>query len=255
MERRGGDLNKLNLLFSYEHFKRNSHYFDTVLAVSSLANVLIDSGAYSNRTRYMKQLKSGVNQGSQITLSMYEGACKEFGNKVWGYFLLDVMGNPKKTHSNFMHMVDSGFTPIPIVTSGQSDDTIKKYFDVSKRVGVGSIVASNSKVLSRLGEISGNTARLHMLGYTKFPNVLTLPYVKYFDSSSFMSGGRYGNIMTFRSKYGFFSSSLKKIVKGWADGDNNVATLRTLAAIGVKKEDIIDAESSKVELHVCYCVS
>lgn len=91
-------------------------------------SILIDSGAY---TYHQKHQRFSVEQ--------YIDFIKGLPVKPWGYFQLDVIGNPEETRKNLYKMLKAGLEPIPIYTRGHEPEEIEELYKVSDVIALGGI--------------------------------------------------------------------------------------------------------------------
>lgn len=206
---------KFNFLFSFPVIargKRLGWFLDIVDVLGTRVNIMIDSGAYTNRNVLVKSYRTGEGAERIVLLPEYEDFLKHVSEKVWGYVNLDVIGDPIKTHRNYLKLMSDGFTPIPVVTPGISVKALEDLLTTTKRITVASSMRNSRKVLSHIDNIVHGKVRVHLLGYSKYPAITYMP-VHYCDSSSFMSGGLFGSLVTFNTETGMSVHSLKSDTK------------------------------------------
>ncbi len=233
---------RVNLLVSFAYLRGDEVFFDLIRALTPYANIMIDSGAFTNRTRWANFIKGKAARVDYITLDEYIRACQtDFHGKVWGYVALDKIGDPVETANNLQRMLDAGLRPMPVLTPGFTDKDVEDTVAVNPRVCSGGMVGNTARypiyTLQRIFDASGGRALIHALGYTSFPEVLRLP-ISTFDSSSYCSGSRYGNISVFSERTGIDACSWHEL-----DSPKGRAALGLLLKCGVSVRDMHKAEA------------
>lgn len=148
---------RLNVLVAYPYFKGS---MTSLLGEhQGKLRVLIDSGAFT-----------AFKSGNPIKLDDY---CKFLENipvKPWGYFMLDVIGQPDATMKNYREMLRRGFDPIPIFTRGTDIAVLEEYFQTSDIVGIGGLVRTpkNRGFVNGIMEPVAGRA-VHLLGFSDIP--------------------------------------------------------------------------------------
>jgi hypothetical protein len=199
---------KLSFLFSYAYIRMsNGLLMDAIQALSNVSRVMIDSGAYTNfksTVRHAKAQKVYV----PITLPEYIGACKNFST-CYQYIMLDVIGNPVETLVNYNAMRNAGLTPMPVFTRGAPWQDLAYYASQWKDICYGGIVShsKNHVFVQNITQgmaVTNNVARFHLLGFARYPLVMSLP-IQSFDSSSYAAGQQYGRLAIFTPQSGISS--------------------------------------------------
>lgn len=227
-------LPKLNLLFSYGVIGRNARFLDVLEGIGKYANIMIDSGAYTNRTMMMKKLKYDRSIEKPITLDEYVGFLQKAHDKVWGYVNLDVIGEPEPTERNHLALLDKGFKPIPVITPGVTAQEVERMLQRSERVSIASSLKTNKQVVAWVYQTSNGKAKVHMLGYSEYPQITEMP-ICYCDSSSFMSGGRYGSLQYFHKVEGM---KIHPVHRRSNKGVIDIESLNELQKNGVTLDDL-----------------
>lgn len=174
---------KLNVLVSYAYW--NDRIQNLLYENRHKINLLVDSGAFT-----------AYNVGKEIILDDYCTFLDGLPMKPWAYFMLDVIRNPEATDKNYEIMLDKGYHPIPVVTTGADDDTLERYAQTTDFVSFGGITKISSKAgLAKINRLMKLTRQhglqAHLLGFTKL-EWLKLWSPKSCDSSTWLSGTRYG---------------------------------------------------------------
>jgi hypothetical protein len=169
----------LNNKPSLEFFKNN---------ISSI-NLLIDSGAFT-----------AWKSGKPIKIDDYCLFLESINFPTFGYFTLDVVGNPHETMKNYETMLKRGFKPIPIFTRGESLSVLEDYYKTSDIVAIGGLV----QTIGNKGFVKGimkhvNKRKVHWLG---FCNKDFVNHYRPFsiDSSSWESGAIFGSLELYIGK-------------------------------------------------------
>lgn len=200
---------KINVLFSYYYLRQNEPLIQLLIDLSSTMHIMIDSGAFTNRYQRIKALKEGRGFNA-VTLKEYIEVCQTWHGKFWEYIQLDVIADGEATRKNLKAMLKEGLRPMPVFQHGESYARLPEYLAVNQRISVGGIAGDTPgnhpdyarKRYSQLYLKSKKKAKIHALGWLKWPDVFKLP-LKYGDSSSYCSGGRFGQIATFDDRTGF----------------------------------------------------
>lgn len=181
----------LNILVAYPYLKQDSINYLKEFN-SKYPNTLcffLDSGAFT-----------AFNSGKSITLDDYCSFIKSLPFEPWRYILLDVIGNEEKTKENYNEMLVRGFNPVPVFTHGSNWADVDYYYDKSDFICYGGLVGKkgSSEVINDIDKFMKSTKgrKAHLLGYT------SLRYLKKFkpyscDSSSWLAGRRYGQMMIY----------------------------------------------------------
>ncbi len=171
----------MNILCAYPYIDKS--YIKIYNQNEKKIKFLLDSGAFT-----------AFNNGEPINLEEYCAFIKNPPIKIWKYFVLDVIGNPKATKKNYYTMLDKGLNPIPIFTRGENPAVLNEYYKTSDIVGIGGLVGTkgNNAFVNGIMKLA-KKRKIHLLGFTK-PD-----YIKYHrpymcDSSAWLTAHRYGTI-------------------------------------------------------------
>lgn len=199
---------KLSFLFSYAYIRTGGAILhDTMQALAPKCRIMIDSGAFTNYKTMVKSAKQ-KKPFQPITLDEYMKACQDF-QRFYQYIQLDVIGNPQATRRNFDIMQAAGLNPMPVFTGGAPWADLAYYSTKWQDICYGGIVrhAKNKVFVQNITnglKMSGGKARFHLLGFARYPLVLSLP-IKSFDSSSYAAGQQYGRLGIFSPQRGIYS--------------------------------------------------
>jgi hypothetical protein len=192
---------KPNILLSHAHLRESKGKVKTLLpllAKLSLAghiNLLIDSGAFT-----------AFSSGNPIPVSEYIEWCKEFYEKcAWQYIGLDVVNQPAETSKNLKAMTDAGLRPMPVQVMGERLENVRDLVEINPHICVsGGVTQPVDFMMQRYKacyDISEGKARIHGLGFVKWPQMWQVPLFSV-DSSSWMQGQRWGVGCTYNPRTG-----------------------------------------------------
>ena len=198
-------MKRLNILWSYAYLKNEKSY-SLIRALPEVSNILIDCGAF---TAWMT--------GKEITIEKYIEVCKQrFHGKVWQYIALDKIRVPAETRTNLAKMLDAGLTPMPVYVEGMDLTEIPVMVKLNQHICVpGGTKSSNDFIHHRIQsahKASEGKAKIHALGFLRFPDVFQLPLFSG-DSSSYSASSRFGKFFRFSPRTGPSSHSFEKVTK------------------------------------------
>jgi hypothetical protein len=121
-------MNLLPVLISYAY--ERCFDWEKIRQISHKIDLLIDCGAFTVHKK-----------GKVIRLTDYLNFLYKIDYPVDGYFVLDSIGDPKKTFENFLEMRKEGFDPMPIFTRGDSLERLENYYGYSDIVALGGLKA------------------------------------------------------------------------------------------------------------------
>lgn len=190
-------MSKLKILVAYPYLTKN--VLDAIRHRHKDIDLLVDSGAFT-----------AWKAKSFIALDDYCRFIEALPIEPWGYFSLDVIGDPKQSMINYETMLRRGFKPIPIFTRGDDVMALEEYYSRSNVVGIGGLVGTRGNkgfvkgVMERVGD-----RKCHWLGFS------SLDFVKVYkpfgcDSSSLTASCRYGQVSLFCDKTKKFIVLTKK---------------------------------------------
>lgn len=178
-------MSKLNILIAYPYFKNNIfNLLKQRITELNDIRLIIDSGAFT-----------AWNTGKKIELDDY---CK-FLDKIqdlhpFKAVQLDVFGDPEKSYKNFLIMKDRGYDVMPVFTRGESLERLEELYKHTDYIMFGGIVIGGKNKNYAKWFLERNKGRkCHWLGFVK------MDFIKKYkpesvDSSSWLSGGRFGNL-------------------------------------------------------------
>lgn len=191
-------MTKLLVLASYFYVRKDPAWAELIKATHHHIDWLIDSGAFSDYTYRLKAARSGkAYQG--IELDQYIEWCQRYGSYTWGYIALDVVNNRAATDDNLDRMLGAGLRPLPVLTTMHDPKAASTLAGINAHVCVaGGVSGRKEWIKRRLADVAkhSRTAKVHALGYVRWPDILHDP-LHSADSSSWMSGSMYGTISKF----------------------------------------------------------
>lgn len=172
---------RANILIAYPYWK--DEIAQTLAANPSKVRLVVDSGAFT-----------AWKAKKPIKLDDYCRFIEGLRFTPWRYFTLDVIGDAHGTLKNYETMLSRGFKPVPIFTRGEDPSILDHYYQTSDLVGVGGLVGTQGNsgfVNGIMKRVAGR--KVHWLGFTNLEFIKQYrPYMC--DSSTWESGGRYGQI-------------------------------------------------------------
>lgn len=194
---------RANILISQFFIQKDKKELATVEALNECANVMIDSGGFSNLNVDLGKIK-----GPKVEIDDYIDICKRYyDKKVWGYVLLDEILSHEKTLENQAKMLDAGLKPMLVLTPGSPIETINELIAINPRVCVSGMTQTTriEATIARIQQgykVAEGDVYIHSLGLSRYPLCVQIPNAT-MDSSSMNSGMRFGQIMFFDPAYGF----------------------------------------------------
>jgi len=176
--------NKLNILVAFPYFSKAVYKF-LMEQDPSTFRLIIDSGAFT-----------AWNTGRSINMQDY---CK-FLKTIPSYWeakmvQLDVYGNPKQTYTNYIKMLDDGYTDVmPVFTRGDTVERLEEFYSHTDYIMFGGIAigGENRNYVKWFCDVNKGR-KAHWLGF------VNVPFMKHFkpysvDSSSATATSRYGQL-------------------------------------------------------------
>lgn len=238
-------LPRLNLLYSYAYLRKGrrgkslTQFEEYMLALTPYIDILVDSGAFTDYMAKRKALSEG-RQHTPISVEEYSAACKVYHGRVWQYIMLDVIQNIDASRQNLNVMVGAGLRPMPVFIYPESYEVVPELVEINPHICVaGGVDARRQFAWQRYQttyKTSDNKARIHALGFVKHPDIFQLPLASV-DSSSWCSGGRFGNISHYTPRAGFTSLQWREVTQ-----ERQPSLWRHLQRCGIKPSDLSDPE-------------
>lgn len=158
-------------------------------------DVFLDSGAFT-----------AWSKGKKIDIHKYANYLKENGHKFTVYANLDVIGDPEATLENQRILEEAGVTPLPTIHYGADLKYLTYYAEKYNYIALGGLVPySKEPVLLRnwlnkcfkilLPYIQSKKLKVHGFGIGSAEILKQYPFYSA-DSSGWLSGGKFGTVVT-----------------------------------------------------------
>lgn len=158
-------------------------------------DIFLDSGAFT-----------AWSKGKVIDLDKYIDYLKENSSKFSVYANLDVIGNPEETLKNQQYMESKGVNPLPTIHYGADEKYLKHYAATYDYIALGGLVpyAKQPVLLHNwlnkcfkilIPYIKEKGLRVHGFGVGSAEVLKKYPFYSA-DSSGWLSGGRFGTVVT-----------------------------------------------------------
>jgi len=192
----------LNILASYAYLGKSKSFCDTFFGYSKdgVINTMIDSGAFT-------LFNSKDSKMQWLTLDNYCNFLNTYSQYSEKYVMLDVINNHSASKKNYELMLDRGMNPMYVFTSLDEDYTyLKEAVNNNQHLCVaGGVTTKSEWMFKRYQDVYIRTqAKIHGLGFVKFPTIYQLP-LHSVDSSTWIQGAQaFGHIF-------YFDEGLKSI--------------------------------------------
>jgi len=233
----------VNILASYAYLlKSRSDYLQDTLRIASHANILIDSGGF---TDYWKGIKSAATGKSvdKIKVDDYISFCHAVKSHVWGYIQLDKPRDPLASRILLDQQVAAGLAPMPIFIQGMDWDELPRLLSINDHVcisaGWQSAKEYSYQRYQMANKLSNGRIKSHALAWGKYPEIMGLP-INSADSSTWINGSRYGVIMIFDKPKGLPIINKTKLKESFHSLRSS-KFLSQLRSWGVTAEDMNDS--------------
>lgn len=191
---------RINILASWAYL-RTINYQEYTSNVAKHANLMVDSGAF---TDYWARIKASIGKSKgyvPVNLEEYMKACVYFDALGAHYIALDYVRHEDQTMINMRKMVDAGLRPIPIFVEGGNHKNLLEMKDVNRNNMIcvpGAAKVDKVYFHDRMWRVKQHApwANIHALGYFRLPNALKLPIYSC-DSTTWVDAQRYGHIIEF----------------------------------------------------------
>lgn len=191
----------VNILIAFPYFKKGIvEYLKAV--PRNHYRLIVDSGAFT-----------AWNIGKKIDLDEY---CRFLDSiesfRPFNAVQLDVFGDPDASWKNFLIMKRRGYDVMPVFTRGETLDRLEEMYKLTDYIMFGGITIGGKNMNYVKWFMEQNKGRkVHWLGFCN------TDFVKHFkpysiDSSSWSSGGRFGNIHFYRGFGQTTSVNRKKLL-------------------------------------------
>jgi hypothetical protein len=171
-----------NILVSYFYYIKGGFRDYLMKNKYKYDSFFMDSGAFSFD-----------NSGKNIDIDDYMKILKEDG--IENYSVLDVIGNPQATLSNYNYMVKAGFNPVPCFHINTDIKYLYYYLENCEKLAIGGMVMSRNKEsnldeIFRLILLINPKIKVHGFGVSGLDICLKYPWHSV-DSSSFLAIGKF----------------------------------------------------------------
>lgn len=218
---------KFPVLISYAYARKDLQQFREIIERPHV-DLLLDCGAFTAK-----------NAGEEIRLEDYCRFLDEWGDKIFRYLALDVVGDPKATDANLKEMLRNGYKPVPVHVLGDDQRRMDELFEVSDYVALAGLRrphkggAPKEYVAAKMKWAAGRD--VHWLGYVREAMIAAFrPYSC--DSASWASAHMYGSARVYLGRGRWINA-------GW-DSRNaileNREAMRAIAAAGFSAKDVND---------------
>lgn len=196
---------RINVLCSYAYLRPyDGQKFREALEYAPDINLLIDSGAFTNYWDGVKAAAKG-KEHNPILIEEYLEAARLMDGNVWQYIMLDVPMNKEASDRNLRTMLDAGLTPMPVLVEGEEYSRMEELVEINERVCVAGAVRTGDLYIyqryQKAYDASRGKAKIHGLGFGRWPDILSLP-LSSADSSTSTNGARFGAVNTFDPELG-----------------------------------------------------
>lgn len=200
-----------NILVSFEYMRSSNSLSDLCFQAhqDGLINLMIDSGAFSVFKKPHAKL---------LTVDDYSAFLKANHETCNKYVMLDVIGNQKKTEFNYKEMINKGLNPMYVLTMANNEfnmvmEAVKNQPYICVAGGFDTKSNWIKKRFQDTFNLTNGEAKIHGLAYVFFKDMLRLP-LQSVDSSSWLSGARYGTISYFKNGEGIKKTTKNDILSG-----------------------------------------
>lgn len=182
-------------LISYAHvrFRKNWHCLFEQMAKQYGVQLLVDSGAFT----VSQAIKNGRTT-QPVDVEQYANFLSQFQDLIFGFFNLDVIGDPEASRKNGEYLRQRGFEPIEVFHYGSDWDVLGRMVSADQTlIGIGGTVGlSEGKKRTFLKEVFCRFPGqlFHLLGCGS-PLILEFPIFSA-DSSTWLLGRKFLVIMT-----------------------------------------------------------
>jgi len=223
---------KVNLLVSYAYMKDLSDELTSWIYNVPEVNWLLDCGAFTAFTL-----------GKEININEYIEYCKKWSSKLYGYFALDSIRNPKQTALNLDIMLQKDTQPVPVHVRGDNEQRMNDLYTISDYIGLGGMKRGHgggyniSYVDQKMQWAKGR--KVHWFGQA---NQLLLNTYKPFscDASTASRGRRWGLLKIYRDP---FTPVLEFTYKEFIQSKIPLWCREVIEQLGFTYEDILLEEN------------
>lgn len=181
-----------NILVSYAWMGGSGTFTKTLFDASKrgIINLMIDSGAFT--------LFNAKTAYKHINLESYCNFLKIYGEYCEKYVMLDVIANEEESKRNYEYMLEEGLNPMFVFTMFDNDyKYLKQAVANNPHICVaGGVTTKGDWIVKRYQDVYMKTqAKIHALGYVKYPQMFQLPLNSVDSSSWAQSSQMYGGLV------------------------------------------------------------
>ena len=181
-----------NILVSYAWMGGSGTFTKTLFDASKrgIINLMIDSGAFT--------LFNAKTAYKHINLESYCNFLKIYGEYCEKYVMLDVIANEEESKRNYEYMLEEGLNPMFVFTMFDNDyKYLKQAVANNPHICVaGGVTTKSDWIVKRYQDVYMKTqAKIHALGYVKYPQMFQLPLNSVDSSSWAQSSQMYGGLV------------------------------------------------------------
>ena len=185
----------LNILVSYAWLGGSGTFTKTLFDASKngTINLMIDSGAFT-------LFNAKATSYKHINLEGYCNFLKIYGEYCEKYVMLDVIANEEQSKRNYEYMLNEGLNPMFVFTMFDNDyKYLKEAVSNNPHVCVaGGVTTKSDWMVKRYQDVYMKTqAKIHALGYVKYPQMFQLPLNSVDSSSWAQSSQMYGGLVIY----------------------------------------------------------
>lgn len=192
------------LLISYAYARKQDTFDQLFTATAASVEWLCDCGAFTDFFAARKAAAKGKPY-ARIVVQDYIAWLASHADFFWQYIALDEIRDVAASRRNLAAMQGAGLNPMPVFVYPEDYDLIPDLVAANPYVCVAGGVDAQRKFLwqryNRVYAASEGRARIHALGFVKYPDMYQLPLASV-DSSSWHMGMHYGQISRYEARRG-----------------------------------------------------
>ena len=177
-------------LVSYHYYSDNDmrEWVAKMYGGTTPARLFVDSGAPSVQSK-----------GVTVSLKEYAAWSRKWAHLIGHTANLDVIGDAEGTFANQKALEALGMKPIPVYHAGEPWEYLERYLESYPYIALGGMMKDAARLkpwLVRCFRLAEGKAVYHGFGMTRWAIIRDFPFYSV-DSSSWMSGYRYGSFPLF----------------------------------------------------------
>lgn len=202
---------KLCFLYSFAYVQPK--YYEFINQLGNSAKVIMDSGGFTVYWASIRKAAGLSTSMKPVELANYIEFCKQVNPEV-EYIALDLPRNQDVTLQNLQVMLDAGVRPMPVFCEGMAWERLSDLISINERICVaGGVYSKDDYILSRFSHalrLSDGRARIHGLGYTRYPEILGSG-IQSGDSTTWLNWGFYKTCFMFHPVLGIKKFAQKRL--------------------------------------------